>query len=112
MPSTECKQCRIPKCGDGIIDPELGEECDEGSAMPSGTCKECKVPSCGDGRIDPELGETCEPRDPSYPVDGMGACREDCTYCGDGKRDEGEECDDGGNMPSRFCKQCKVGCEA
>ena len=39
MPSADCKACRIPYCGDGTVDIERGEQCDEGSYMPSTTCR-------------------------------------------------------------------------
>jgi hypothetical protein len=51
------------------------------------------LPHCGDGYIQYYNGETCDP--PGEPAPNGNICREDCTYCGDGFQDEGEECDDG-----------------
>jgi cysteine-rich repeat protein len=48
-----------------------------------------------------DLGETCDP--PGEPAGEPNECREDCTYCGDGVLDSGEECDDGNNMDGDGC---------
>lgn len=48
--------CRRESCGDGIVTPALGEECDGG-----GFCSaECRLTYCGDGIVDAQLGETCD----------------------------------------------------
>jgi cysteine-rich repeat protein len=80
-------------CGDGIMDD--GEECDDGDADNFDECdNDCTVgPECGDGFVDSATGETCDP--PSLPAPNGSDCRDDCTYCGDGYMDVGEECDDG-----------------
>jgi cysteine-rich repeat protein len=60
------------------------------------------LPSCGDGYVSPDAGETCDP--PGVPVYTDGPiCRDDCTYCGDGVLDEGEDCDDGNNVAGDGC---------
>jgi hypothetical protein len=48
---------------------------------------------CGDGIVDGSLGETCDP--PGAVQNNGNLCRDDCTYCGDGVVDPGEECDPG-----------------
>ncbi len=108
------------RCGDGAVDADAGEACDEGEANDDTTpdaCRlDCQLPRCGDGVIDGD--EACEPpgagacrADCSLPACGDGildpgeacepqldaACRADCTLplCGDGRIDPGESCDDG-----------------
>jgi len=43
LPQATCINCRIPFCGDMILNPQLGEQCDEGAAMPSPTCANCRL---------------------------------------------------------------------
>jgi len=91
-------------CGDGVVDPGQGEECDPPDGV---TCDEnCQEiiepppPVCGNDKK--ELGEQCDGTDDAACPD---LCRSDCTckVCGDGivDVDAGEECDDGG--PSATC---------
>jgi hypothetical protein len=85
-------------CGDGVIDPGLGEECEAGNlggqtceafgfVKPGGlACTDCKLdPSgcmaiCGNGKIEP--GETCEDGSPSGPDDGCLDCQLTGLTCG------------------------------
>ena len=57
--------CQLHRCGDGVTDPGLGEECDQGvnnsDSTPDACRTDCTLPACGDGVIDPGLGEQCEP---------------------------------------------------
>lgn len=66
-----------------------------------------REPECGDGEVNAP-GETCDP--PGEPAGEPDECREDCTYCGDGIRDEGlEQCDDGNNEDGDGCSAtCEV----
>lgn len=50
-------------CGNGIVDYDKDEECDEGTRFNGmGTCSySCKTLFCGDGVISPHTGEDCEP---------------------------------------------------
>ena len=55
-------------CGDGVVDTEFGETCDDGNdhlndSCPSGPSGTCQSATCGDGFIwDTDGGiETCEP---------------------------------------------------
>ena len=92
--------CRISGCGDGILDAESGEECDDGNTSDDDMCSsKCTIPRCGDGVVQKWLGEVCDDiNDGAYGHCGLG-----CTYlpphCGDGIVDktEGEACDDGTN---------------
>ncbi len=80
-------------CGDGIVN--NGEECDDPDD-PLCTDDCMLVPVCGDGVVDSDLGETCDPPGsvPDTPPGNENACRDNCTYCGDGIVNDGEECDD------------------
>jgi cysteine-rich repeat protein len=57
-------------------------------------------PYCGDDEIN-QPNETCEPPG-SEIIPGI-ICRDDCTYCGDGILDAGEDCDDGNNTDGDGC---------
>ena len=126
--TTECTvvpDCEIV-CGNNIIEPEWGEECDPPGTEdcdtvcdPPGSdncdtdcwaCDEwCKkeltiIDDCGDGIV--TSGEDCEP--PS-----QGDCNERCKWnwvpcspspcCGDGNQDPGEACDDGNDADGDGC---------
>jgi cysteine-rich repeat protein len=57
---------------------------------------------CGDGIINVP-GETCDP--PGSPAGGNGnTCRNNCTVCGDGHVDAGEQCDDGNGVNGDGCE--------
>jgi len=83
-------------CGDGVLDPLSGEECDDGvenSDTAPDACRErCVAAACGDGVID--AGEECDDGEENS-ARGRDACRPDCRlpFCGDGVLDEGEYCD-------------------
>ena len=95
------KTCRFSRCGDGFVDVNLKEECDDGNTADDDMCTSlCKVPYCGDGIVSPHLGEVCD----DGKNDGShGGCGFGCAYippfCGDAIVDsgDGEECDDGTN---------------
>jgi cysteine-rich repeat protein len=88
-------QCLLPTCGDGIVQPDVGETCDP-EAEPwesGGGCgADCIVATCGNG--DPDPYEEC---DDGNDVDSD-ACTNRCfdAECGDGfvQPDLDEECDD------------------
>ncbi len=114
-----------PHCGDGIVQPEMGEQCDDGfnDGRAHGCSVDCRVPYCGDGQVQREWGEACDDgtNDGAY-----GACHPDCRlslpvappdcsvlspYCGDGVvQDEYEECDQGaGNSIGGECSpECEL----
>ena len=101
--------CKFEKCGNGVMDMEIGEQCDDGNTVGGDGCSaDCKwVERCGNGHTDqpfrdsngnPDLNdprnEIC---DDGNNIDGDG-CASDCRStenCGNGKIDPGEECDDG-----------------
>lgn len=101
--------CTRPRCGDGVLDPEHEEECDDGPENDdvSGTCRTtCTVPRCGDGTVDAALGEICDEGE-SNADDVPDRCRNDCRPpgCGDGVVDilSGETCDDGNILDGDGC---------
>ena len=67
------------------------------------------LPLCGNGIVDPQNGETCDP--PGTPAGGNGnLCGPDCTVCGDGTVDPGEQCDDRNGIDNDACRNdCTVG---
>ena len=130
-------ECRLvpqdPACGDGLINLDPPEQCDDGNSLPGDGCSgrcviepfwECPTPGqpcvstivCGDGVVGP--GEAC---DDGNQEDGDGcaascslvekgfACRtpgQPCTrvyLCGDGSVDPNEGCDDGNRDDGDGC---------
>jgi len=88
--------CLLVACGDGEVDPRVGEECDgDGRGMGGETalCNiDCSLSACGDGVTNMTAGEECDDLGESM------MCDADCTarICGDGVTNAtaGEECDD------------------
>jgi len=70
-----------PYCGDGNLDAEAGEECDDTVNLsaynqPKGCGPGCrKVSYCGDGKVDGLFGEECDNGDEN----GKGLCTARCT---------------------------------
>ncbi|MEC7518234.1 MAG: MopE-related protein [Myxococcota bacterium] len=113
--------CAPSVCGDGIVDPDAGEQCEGGEA-----CEACRfVCDCPD-LVAPCLVElTCE-SDRCAPVwapDGAvcgeeagidGECRGGRCIpdgCGDGVIEGVEECDDGNDRPADGCEiDCTFTC--
>ncbi len=61
---------------------------------------------CGDNIVQTSLGETCDPPGsvPSTPAGNQNVCRANCTYCGDGIVNNGEQCDDGNAVNTDACR--------
>ncbi len=121
-------QCH--KCGNGAIDPDMGEECDCGTdgCAPDelngqscvtlnyvegtlGCTASCSLDTsgctnCGNRAIDPP--ETCDDGRNGDPYDN---CLDTCqaNFCGDGFRYwTREECDDGNTDPLDGCDDCVI----
>ena len=122
------------RCGDGVKDPDLGEECDDGDEGngPGRACHmNCTVNFCGDGDPSPmgqpcddgpEGSDTCSPecmlrscgdKILEYPEEcepelDPGACTPFCTLnvCGDGEVLDGESCEDGNLDDTDDCVEC------
>ena len=100
-----------PRCGDGVVQPDYGEDCEpETSDDPD--CVLCRrMVVCGDGVIQPP--EECD--DGALLNTGeYGGCAPNCIFaphCGDGIRNGPEECDDGilDGSYGGCTKDCKLG---
>jgi len=70
--------CQYSSCGDGYLDTNAGEICDDGNYSNGDDCVNCNEATCGDGFLHQD-DEECEP-------DLDGYCKDDCTLgsCGDG----------------------------
>ena len=111
-----------PWCGNGVVDGQQGEECDDGlnDGSYGGCNSDCSLgPRCGDGRV--QGPEQC---DDGNRMAGDG-CSADCLVediwcyppatctrveiCGDGRLGSGEECDDGNVISRDGCSEaCRV----
>ncbi len=93
--------CTDEFCGDGIVNDNGAEECDDGAGNsdidPDACRTDCQFSSCGDGVVD--SGEEC---DDANTVEDDG-CTSSCTICGDGILTGGEECDDGNTIDGDCC---------
>jgi cysteine-rich repeat protein len=100
------------QCGDGVVQADQGEACDDGNKKSGDGCSSaCGVEVCGNGTVDP--GEQC---DLGQLNDNSGDCTRTCTRarCGDGHlKTRGttpyEICDDGNNNNGDGCNpQCDL----
>lgn len=105
--SMDCLR-ELGRCGDGIVQTLLDEECEIGMIDTSRglTCEDCRWRSstCGNGTMEP--GEACDAGSQNSNAPGA-VCRSDCSLarCGDGIVDalQGEECDDGNRVGADGC---------
>lgn len=89
--ATECENvCPEPSvgCGNGVVEPALGESCDPPNGTTCGPDCRPLLRRCGDSRVDASLGEQCD------PPDGW-TCSSSCRSitCGDGRVEGPEQCD-------------------
>ncbi|CAJ1437050.1 unnamed protein product [Effrenium voratum] len=94
-----------PICGDGKL--RGGEACDDGNLVQGDGCDQnCAVEDswvC----CDPAPGTTGSKCSPGFAVDRELICG--AQTCGDGRRDDGEGCDDGNNISADGCSpRCEV----
>lgn len=96
--------CVSEVCGDGVVQPGLGEQCDppSGAGGIAGCDAECKLQTCGDGAA--QEAEQCDDGN-AIPGDG---CSDVCMleYCGDGiaQTSLGEACDDRNRVTDDGCE--------
>lgn len=89
----------VQKCVAGTPQPN-GTACGAGAICLGG---ECKSSRCGDGYVDAGRGEECDPP-------AAGSCDASCKklVCGNGRRESGEQCDDGNTLNLDGCDaQCQ-----
>lgn len=86
-------ECRHPACGDGYVQKELNEQCDDGNDDDNDAClNSCLKATCGDGVVQ-EGVEDCDDGN----TNNSDSCLANCAHatCGDGFIQTGiEECDD------------------
>jgi cysteine-rich repeat protein len=115
--SADCKSKE--SCGDGVLNTDAGEVCDDGNTIDGDGCSaDCKsLETCGNGIVDTAKGEVCDDGNTHAGKCGDGhgcdttadctdgtlctpdGCSGDCKSnetCGNGIKDLGEVCDDGG----------------
>jgi fibro-slime domain-containing protein len=130
-----CK--KLPSCGDGIVQPDMGEKCDQGAHQGSPGCSDdcktmdgsctctpgqacvCQTPVCGDSKV--QVGEKCDDGNGPYP-----GCSDTCQLesgytcpfagapcvpeCGDGILVKpAEQCDPKSSVPN-VAKACNDDC--
>lgn len=116
-PNALCRRdCTLPRCGDGITDSQLNEQCDDKNKNDEDSClSSCKFNVCGDGTINKAIDEStgrpfelCDDQD----QDNLNYCTTLCTPCGNGVVDveAGEECD-GGEFPPQNNDGCSATCQ-
>lgn len=94
-----------PFCGDGIVDRDNDEECDDGDAnSDTAAClPDCTVAQCGDGFVQEGVEECDDAND-----NNSDGCTDMCIVlesCGDSKVQPPEQCDDGdANADNAGCK--------
>ena len=106
--------CKISRCGDGFVDAEIGEKCDDGNTNNNDACTtQCDAPYCGDGVVSEYLGEVCDDGDNTgeYGSCGLG-CAYLAPYCGDAVLDTAhEECDLGKDQNNGSYNGCTSECK-
>ncbi|HYC00014.1 MAG TPA: DUF4215 domain-containing protein [Candidatus Limnocylindrales bacterium] len=97
-------------CGDGTIQADIGEECDDGNRTSCDGCDyNCTLPTCGNA-VGCAGSEECDDGDDESGDGCSPTC--DLEYCGDGTIQEGlgEVCDDGNNSLGDGCTpNCEFG---
>jgi cysteine-rich repeat protein len=69
------------QCGNGVVEPSRGEECDLGhyNGLSPECSRFCKAKFCGDGVVSPESDEECEPERGSDGALVAPTCGKSCT---------------------------------
>ncbi len=102
---------RVTQCGDGIVDANAGEDCEDGNATDCDGCSNCHFDACGDGVLCDSSAqafpEECDDGN-TTPGDGCSATCQSEAACGDGVVDAGEACDDGNTDDCDGCTDCQA----
>jgi len=95
----------VESCVAVTVNGQMGQKCQAGTKLSDGTvCAggicvngKCQAPRCGDGVVTGPT-EECEPPNTQ-------SCAANCTaiVCGNGRRDSGEQCDDGAKVNTDGC---------
>ena len=104
-------------CGNGEVDDEWGEECDDGNDTDDDECSnECISATCGDGTVQSSNGEECDDGGETADCNGPDAGDVACQYstCGDDYTNsaDGESCDDSSELlTGESCSSCQISTE-
>jgi len=105
--SADCRSNEM--CGNGTVDPQVGEACDDGNDVDGDGCQtNCARPECGDGIQDD--GEACDDGNNESGDGCSAACISD-ESCGNNVIDlvNDEQCDDGAFEVGDGCgATCKI----
>ena len=113
-----CNTCGVgctppPRCGDGIVQKDWGEQCEPTSSNDPNCTQDCKLPGyCGDAIVQSQLGEQCD-YGTALNTGAYGGCNPNCTlapYCGDGVTQSPPEQCDLGSQNSPLDKPVYGGC--
>lgn len=128
-------ECVASRCGDGVHDPESGEECDDGNAIGDDGCEPITCTFSCNSSDECDDGDSCTPGDTctvehvcqrgtpaldltsctSPSLEEEGVCRSGTCVdadCGNGRMDPGEDCDDGNEDDGDGCRlNCRFTCE-
>ena len=136
--------CTEIACGNGKVEPDLGESCDDGNRNSGDGCsanchsesgwdctktddsgKSICTKTCGNGKIEPEFGEACDDGNSTDDDGCSSSCKVEAGYqcvvpngatasvcyariCGDGIVAGDESCDDGNTTDGDGCSsKCK-----
>lgn len=107
--TAQCSYYQASTCGNGVLESECGEECDDGNFLNEDGCTSfCTIEFCGDGERQHGIGEQC---DDGNQVSGDG-CSSTCMqeFCSDGVLQTalGEQCDDGNLVNGDGCSNSCV----
>ncbi|MBI2995303.1 MAG: DUF4215 domain-containing protein [Candidatus Melainabacteria bacterium] len=111
---TACGCMLIPVCGNGVIEPSIGEVCDDGNTVDNDGCSaDClSDESCGNGIVDTIIANPEQCDDGNYYNED--ACTNQClnAVCGDSiiRQDGPEDCDPPGSFTCASGVKCDAGC--
>jgi cysteine-rich repeat protein len=92
-------------CGDGIVNPHAGEQCDDGNTSDTDSCTAlCQLARCGDGIVNTSAGEQCDDNNTSNTDGCTASCQ--LARCGDGHVQAGVENCEPGSHPA-----CNANCQ-